>query len=211
MQFILDPYACAAHIVPYISKGQRGMSSVLHQACEDAKRSDSDIRQQVRRHIGNQFLTNVDIGAQEAAYLVLQMPLRRPSRSVIFINTSLPDERVFMLKPKHVLEETKEDSIHVESGNIFTLYQQRPKAVNSLCLADFISKFNARYKKNKENIHLVVDVLLDIDYEKDTSDNHADNSDLELAQAYIFRNGTEIVIRVHLISKQAVKSTTENF
>lgn len=63
IQFILDPYACATYIVSYISKGQRGMSNLLHKACEEAKRCDSDMCQQVRR-IGNQFLTHVEVGAQ---------------------------------------------------------------------------------------------------------------------------------------------------
>jgi hypothetical protein len=44
----------------------------LYEAYKEAKTNDSDIRQQVRR-IGNQCLSHVEIGAQEAAYLVLQM------------------------------------------------------------------------------------------------------------------------------------------
>lgn len=78
IQFILDPYACVSYIVAYISKGQRGLSNILSEACKEAKQKDRDIRQQVRR-IGNQFLRHVKIGAQEAAYLVLQMPLRKSS------------------------------------------------------------------------------------------------------------------------------------
>lgn len=72
IQFILDPYACVSYIVSYISKSQRGLSNLLFDACQEAKRKDSDIRQQVRR-IGNQFLSHV--GAQKAAYLILQMHL----------------------------------------------------------------------------------------------------------------------------------------
>jgi hypothetical protein len=60
----------------------------LYEACKEAKAKDSDIRQQVRR-IGNQFVSHVEIGAQEAAYLVLQMPLRRSSRDVVFIDSTL--------------------------------------------------------------------------------------------------------------------------
>lgn len=43
LQYILDPYACAAYIVSYISEGQRGISNLLRRACEEAKESDSDI------------------------------------------------------------------------------------------------------------------------------------------------------------------------
>lgn len=82
IQFILDPYACVSYIVSYISKGQRGLSTLLQDACSQARENDSDIRQQVRR-IGNQFLSIVEIGAQEAVYLVLQLPLRRATKEVI--------------------------------------------------------------------------------------------------------------------------------
>lgn len=131
IQFILDPYACAVYIVSYISKGQRGMSNLLRHACEEAKTSNSDIRQQVRR-IENKFLSLV--GAQEAVYIVLQMPLRHSSRGITFVNTSPPEERVVLIKPKHVLEELQDYSTDIESGNIVTLYQQRPRA-SRLCFS----------------------------------------------------------------------------
>lgn len=37
IQFILDPYACVSYIVSYISKGQRGLSNILYEACKEAK------------------------------------------------------------------------------------------------------------------------------------------------------------------------------
>ena len=75
IQFVLDVYACAIYIVSYISKAQKGMSELLRTACEEAKRGNSSITQQVR-DIGNTFLNNVEISAQEAVYIVLH-PLRR--------------------------------------------------------------------------------------------------------------------------------------
>lgn len=51
-QKITDPYACVSYVTSYMSKGQRGLSNLLHQACKEARSSESDIRQQVRR-IGN--------------------------------------------------------------------------------------------------------------------------------------------------------------
>ena len=44
-------------------------------------------------------MNNVEISAQEAVYVVLQLPMRKASRPVIFINTSPPEERVELLKP----------------------------------------------------------------------------------------------------------------
>ena len=97
IKFVLDPYACATYILPYITKGQRGMSKLLEKASEEAKSGNKDVTKKIR-HIGNKFLNAVEISAQEAVYLVLQMPLRRSSRDFQFISTSPPDERAFLLK-----------------------------------------------------------------------------------------------------------------
>lgn len=76
IQYVLDPYACASYILSYITKGQRGMSKLLEKATDDAKSGSKDITNRIR-HIGNKFLNAVGISAQEAVYLVLQMPMRR--------------------------------------------------------------------------------------------------------------------------------------
>ena len=104
IQFVLDPYACAVYIVSYITKGQRGMSKLLCKACDEAKEGNKDIVNKAR-HFGNKFLNAVEISAQEAVYLVLQMPLRRSSREFQFINTSDPDERTFLVKSMEKIKE----------------------------------------------------------------------------------------------------------
>ena len=98
IQFILDVYACAMYIVSYISKAQKGMSELVRKAVAEAKDGNTNIKQQVR-DIGDKFLNSVEISAQEAVYVVLQLPMRKASRSVIFINTSPLAGRVELLKP----------------------------------------------------------------------------------------------------------------
>ena len=123
LQYVLDPYACAMYIVSYINKSQRGMSALLDRACKEARQGNMhmDIKRQVR-HIGNQFLNSVEVSAQEAAYLVLQMPLTKGSRDVLLLSTSPPDERVQLLKQKHQLEELSPDSTDIHHKNIFADY-----------------------------------------------------------------------------------------
>ena len=75
------------------------MSRLLRKACEEAKEGNKNIVNKVR-HIGNKFLNAVEISAEEAVYLVLQMPSRRSSREFQFINTSDPEERTFFIE-KH--------------------------------------------------------------------------------------------------------------
>ena len=95
IQYMLDVYACAMYIVSYISKAQKGMSELLRKAVAEAKEGSTNIKQQVR-DIRNKFLNSVEICAQEAVYIVLQLAMRKASRSVIFVNTSA--ERVKLLK-----------------------------------------------------------------------------------------------------------------
>ena len=114
IQFVLDVYACAMYIVSYVSKAQKGMSHLLQRACEEARESNSSIMQQVR-DIGNKFLNSVEISAQEAVYIVLQLPVRKSSRQVIFINTTPPEERVQLLKPMNEIQEMDDDADEVHS------------------------------------------------------------------------------------------------
>ena len=112
LQFVLDPYACAVYILSYITKGQRGMSKLLETASKEANAGNKDIVNRVR-HIGNKFLNSVEINAQEAVYLVLQMPLRRSSREFQLINTSNPDERTFLLKALDKIKELPDKSTDI--------------------------------------------------------------------------------------------------
>lgn len=57
----------------------------------------------------NKFLRHVEVGAQEASYLLLQMPLRRASLGFVFVNTSPPEERPFILKSLELLQQLPED------------------------------------------------------------------------------------------------------
>lgn len=101
LQYITDAYACAMNIISHISKGQRGMNDLIKRACSRTRKNSTYIRQQVRA-ISDKFLRHVEISAQEAVYLTLQMPLRKSSRGFIFINTFPVEERPFLLSSQDV-------------------------------------------------------------------------------------------------------------
>ena len=75
-------------------------------------------------NIWYKFLNAVEISAQEAVYLVLQMLLRRSSREFRFVNTSDPDERTFLLKSMDRIKELPENSIDIESDNAIKRYMR---------------------------------------------------------------------------------------
>ena len=141
IQFVLDVYACAVYIVNYISKGQKGMSELLRQACTEARQGNLNVKQQVR-DIGSKFVNNVEISAQEAVYIVLQLPMRKASRQIIFINTSPPDERVELLKPIQDIKEMDDDSEEIYTSSLIKRYSKRPAKLENLTLADWAAWYD---------------------------------------------------------------------
>ena len=130
IQFVLDIYACAMYIVSYISTAQKGMSKLLWQACAEARKENSNIKQQVR-DIGNKFLNSVEISAQEAVYIVLQLPMKKSSQRVVFINTAPPNERVQLLKQLNEMKEMEDDCEEVYTTGLLQRYVKRPSALNT--------------------------------------------------------------------------------
>ena len=137
IQFVTNVYACAMYIAAYVTKSQRGMSELLRKAADEAKLNDgNNIRQQLRA-VGNKFLNAVEISAQEACYILLQLCMRKSSRQVVFVNTNLPEERVFLLKPQSVIENMDDDDENIEARGLITRYEERPDSLENICLADF--------------------------------------------------------------------------
>ena len=145
IQFELDVHACAMYIVSYISKAQKGMSQLLQRASDEAREGNSSIKQQVR-DIGNKFLNSEEISAQEAVYIVLQIPMRKSSREVIFIPTAPPDERVQLLKPRNEIDEMEDDSEEIHSKGLLIRYIQRPACLENVTLADWAALYDSPQK-----------------------------------------------------------------
>ena len=166
IQFVLDVYACAVYIVNYISKGQKGMSELLREACAEARKGNLNIKQQVR-DIGSKFVNNVEISAQEAVYIILQLPMRKASRQIIFINTSPPQERVELLKPMD------DDCEEIYTNGLLKRYSKRPAKLENLTLADWAAWYDCTGKPYaKETNEVDVDGL---PMETFIDDNHDDD------------------------------------
>ena len=156
IQIVLEPYGCTSYVVGYISKSQRGMSAQLEAAAKEARKGNLDIKKQVR-HIGNVFSNCVEVSAQEAVYLALQIPLTKGTRDIVYINTCTPAERVFLLKPKSILDELPAESTNIESDNIVQRYSKRPRQLQKFCLADYVSKvyvIDPKGNKLPENVDI---------------------------------------------------------
>ena len=139
IQYVLDAYACAMYIVSYINKSGKGMSRLMAEACKEARKGNKSLKESVR-HIGNKFLNAVEVSAQEAAYLILQLHMSTKSRKCEFVSTAPHSERTFLLKSKRQLETMPKNSTDIEADNVIKRYARRHEALDDFCLADFISK-----------------------------------------------------------------------
>ncbi|KAJ8020644.1 hypothetical protein HOLleu_40292 [Holothuria leucospilota] len=193
LQFVLHPYACAMYIVSYISKSQRGMSRLLQHAVQECKEGNSSIRESVR-HIGNKFLNHIEMGAQEAVYYVLQIPLRKATRSFIFINTSPPENRSFLLKPLCKISELPDNSHDVESDTLLKKYVRRPRIMENICLADFAAWYDFSFEQDDE----LVDTLLEDDHPPEIisiQHNNQDNQIYHVGKMLIKKRSNPKIIR----------------
>ena len=91
LQFILDVYSCIMYITSYMLKSERAMGELLKAVVEESR--GEDIKSRLQK-VGSAFLHNREVSAQEAAYRLLSLPLKKSSRAVVFINTSPKEKRV---------------------------------------------------------------------------------------------------------------------
>jgi DNA replication protein DnaC len=167
------------------------MSDLLNRASKEAREGNLDIKRQVR-HIGNHFLNSVEVGAQEAAYLVLQMPLTKASRDVVFINTSPSDDRVVLIKTDTELDKLSPNFTDMECSNVVKRYSKRPKQLENWCLADYVSQLDVVFPKENKICNTQKEIN-DDDYNE--SDCDSDESDVDFNESstlVTLKNGIKI-------------------
>ncbi len=201
IQFVLDVYACAVYIVNYISKGQKGMSELLREACNEARNGNSTIKQQVR-DIGSKFINNVEISAQEAVYIVLQLPMRKASREIVFVHTAPPEERVQLLKPLDEIQHLEDECEEIYEGGLIKRYTKRPKQLEGITLADFAAWYDLSSPYVKQTNVLDTDDLL-IETSCINDDKHDDDEDSNLDTKLAKKRTKARVIRSCWFNKDA--------
>ena len=195
IQFVLDAYACTMYIVSYISKSAKGMSELMANACKEARKGNKTLRESVR-HIGNKFLNASEVSAQEAAYLILQLRMSDKSRKCEFIQTAPQEERTFLLKSKKELAELPEECTDIEADNMIKRYARRPKALETYCLADYVSKVVSvskfKISGHSDNASEASDSETEMEVNEENSSFIHDETKLRYS---VLQNGIRITLR----------------
>ena len=178
IQYVLDAYACAMYIVSYINKSGKGMSRLMAEACKEARKGNKSLKESVR-HIGNKFLNAVEVSAQEAAYLILQLHMSAKSRKCEFVPTAPHTERTFLLKSKRELETMPKNSTDIEADNVIKRYARRHEALDSFCLADFISKVVSVTKIPSKNSNNESQVTIETETQCNPQDSNVEDENDE--------------------------------
>ena len=169
IQYVLDPYSCVVYICDYLIKSNKGMSELLERAAKEAREGNMDVKQSVR-HIGNKFLNCTEISEQECAFDLLELPITQSSVKVEFISTCSPDERVFIAKSEDILKSMDPQSQDIKQAGNIDRYASRPKKLEDLCLADFVSMIDMHYIYKQQ------------DSDGNSSVDESEDSDNELAE-----------------------------
>ena len=139
-QFVLNAYAAASYCSSYMTKIDKSMTNAFRRIRKEHQKDEIDAMQMIRK-LGNTLLNLQQMSAQQAVHIALSLPLNSSSRECIFVNTSLVDERTFMLKPPILLKQEPDDSEDVMCHSIVDYYIGRPNSISKICLAEFVSNY----------------------------------------------------------------------
>ena len=138
--------------------------------------------------MGNAFLNGVETSQEEAACLLLGIPITQMSREVFFINTAPIDERTFVLKSMKEIKKMDPESTDVMSSNALTAYKQRSqKHFSNYTLADFVSEIMISFPNTKAREDY---------YESNTDDYPLEEMEDENSQGQVLlqlQNGTKFI------------------
>ncbi|XP_065093456.1 uncharacterized protein LOC135714112 [Ochlerotatus camptorhynchus] len=149
LQFILDEYTCAAYVVEYVNKTNRGVSCLQRDLIKlQEEFPDQDFTALLKK-VSIKMLNSVEMSAQEASWYLLRQPMSEASRATQFIPTMWPHERIKSRKRNQRMddESISDDSTYVWTLNIIQKYEAR-NDLEDLCLADFAALYQQQRSSN---------------------------------------------------------------
>ena len=97
----------------------------------------------------------MEISAQEAVYIVLQLPmLRKSSPQMVLVNTSPPEDRVKLLKCLNDIKEMEDDREEIYASGLLDRYTKRPAKLKHLTLADWAAWYVPYQANHMSKSHL---------------------------------------------------------
>jgi len=140
IQYITDAYACIMYVVSYACKAENSMSDMMKTVVKESDKDD--LRTQMKK-VAATFLNHQEISAQEAAYRLLSLYLKKMSRKVVYVDSNMKENRVRMSKPYSEIELKDENDTDLFLTSIHEKYSSRPANLESMCLAEFAKSYRS--------------------------------------------------------------------
>ncbi|XP_033832459.1 uncharacterized protein LOC117379863 [Periophthalmus magnuspinnatus] len=153
IQYVVDVYACIVYIISYMSKSEREMGLLLKQTHQEATKQGNADAKEAMKKIGQAYLHNRDVSAQEAVYRITQMHLKECSRKVVFIPTG---DTIFKLtKPLNELKKSGNNDIWMTG--FVDRYKNRPQndTFDNMCIATFASEYRVLSTSEKKSKNVI--------------------------------------------------------
>uniref|UniRef100_A0A3Q3GL43 ATP-dependent DNA helicase n=1 Tax=Kryptolebias marmoratus TaxID=37003 RepID=A0A3Q3GL43_KRYMA len=149
IQYMLDEYSCIEYMMSYIAKPEHEMAEFLKSVVEDLKTSNVNQQDEMKK-IMQAYSKQREVSAQESVARTCSLPLKKSSRSVIFIQTD--EDCVKMSLPMSKLMNMSPDEENVWMAGLPEKYLNRPLTLEfeHICLAEFVSEYRVLYGKQVE-------------------------------------------------------------
>ncbi len=154
IQFVLDSFSCIMYMLSYISKPEHEMNDFLKTVIKGVRETNINEEDEMK-HIMQAYSKHRQVSAQESVARTCSLPMKKCSRSVVFIPTD--DDALKMSLPLSVLHNKDPDSEDVWMSGIIDKYRARPQTLEfeMMCLADFVSNYRIVYGRQTKgkNVH----------------------------------------------------------
>jgi len=146
---IQDEYTCAAYVVEYVNKHNRGISNLQRMIIQTMDENpDFDIVD-ITKKMSIDVLNAVEMSAQEAAWYLLREPMSKASVVTAYIPTIHLTERQRISKTLKELNDLDDDCTDIWKENWFDKYEKRPETLEDVTLSQFVANYNITAKNGK--------------------------------------------------------------
>lgn len=172
MQFITEEYSCAAYVVEYVNKTNRGISNLQQNIINVMDEHPEFDIIEITRQLGVNFLNTVELTSQESAWYLLRQPMSQSSVQIVYIPTLWPTERERIRKTNAELDRDEIDgeSCDIWRENVFDKYQNRPSNLENVSLAQFASKYT--YNRGEWKLRLQPRIIRFRNYDISSEQNN---------------------------------------
>ena len=130
------------------------------------------------------------------------MPLRKLSRTVLFVNTDSKETRSAALKTKEELDKMDNEAEDVFQKTIMDRCSSRPDCLDGLCLAEFAANYTTDYKETAEDIDDSVPEILE---EEENQNKLPQKIMLKHGNGRMHKRKHEAMIRFRKFSKERIQ------